>query len=868
VGTDPVIRSCPSNVKQLEVLGGQLRLGRHWVWFSLAWLGGVAVQLQQADLWSDWVYGCLAGVSVGMCLLPARLKRLYPSFVSMCTRTALLVSVALGLGFSLAGLHGSFGMRQLLPVALEGEDIGVVGVVAELPKTTSSGVRFVLAVESAEQQGQAVRLPPRIALGWYEHQGSWRTAAASSPGIAGAIKAGQRWQLQVRLKRPHGLMNPHGFDYELYLLEQGVGATGYVREGGFTLVQEKAGFPLQRLRQHVKDAIERQVTDARTAGVLAGLAIGDQSAIERDDWELFRSTGIAHLVSISGLHVTMFAWLAGLLIQAIWRQSSRAPLWCPARSAARWGGLLAAVAYALFAGWGVPAQRTAWMLTTAVLLQSWGRRWPWPLVLVTAAVVVTALDPWALMQPGFWLSFAAVGLLLASDTAADEGVPTDARWASEEQRYGSMSSAHQAPAPLQGLGWRALQGLRQQAILGFRSQLIATVGLAPLSLVFFQQLSLVSLLANVVAIPVVSFVLTPLALAGALWPLLWAPAAGLMEVLSAYLSILAAWPGATWQVPAAPVWAQCAALLGAILVVMPIPWRLRLLSLPLCLPLCWPVVQRPPLGQFDVLAVDVGQGTAVQVRTHKHLLLFDAGPQYSAQSDAGQRVLLPLLQASGEQHIDILMLSHSDTDHVGGASVLLRKMSVGALHSSLPALHPLHLQAQLQGVPSQPCTAGQSWSWDGVDFLVLHPDVDDYQRTLRPNAMSCVLQVRAADGQTRALLTGDIERGQEERLVQTYGYALRSNVLIVPHHGSKTSSTLGFLDRVKADVALVQSGYRNRFGHPAPEVLQRLQSQVGTVWSSPTCGAWLWSSTQAAGQPHGQCWRRQAKRYWHTAADI
>ncbi len=715
-------------------------------------------------------------------------------------------------------------MAEQLSPQLEGRDIQVVGMVSGLPREVAQGVRFRFKVESALSHGGAVELPEQLALGWYDNPGASRSVST--------IKAGQRWQFQVRLKRPHGVMNPHGFDYELYLLEQGVGATGYVREHGAQLLAP-AGWGLLRARQSVRDGIEAQVLDTRLAGVLAGLTVGDQAAIDREDWALFRATGITHLVSISGLHVTMLAWLAGFIAQALWRRRPQAVLFMPAPLASRWIGLGAALAYAAFAGWGVPAQRTVWMLAVVTLLYSSGRRWPWPLVLLGAAVVVTALDPWALLAPGFWLSFTAVGLL--------------------------MASGHREPTSFEPSPWTRM---RHAVVLGLRTQAIATVGLAPLSLVFFQQLSLVGFVANVVAIPVISFVVTPLALMGILLSPLWWLAAQCVDWLSDWLTWLAAWPGVLWTVPVAPGWAQVAALLGAVLLVLPVPWRLRCLALPLCLPLCWPPIERPPHGQFELVAVDVGQGTAALVRTQNHLLVFDAGPQYSLDADAGERVLLPLLRARGERRIDILMLSHRDTDHVGGASALLSAVPVGQLSSSLERLHPLHWQAQAQGVPTTPCVAGQSWWWDGVRFEVLHPTQSDYERVLKPNAMSCVLRIQAAavNGSSAGslLLTGDIEQPQEADLVHRHGTELASTVLFAPHHGSKTSSSTLFVHTATPKTVVVQAGYRNRFGHPAADVVKRWESQGASVVQTPDCGAWLWASDSQA----GRCWRHEAVRYW------
>jgi competence protein ComEC len=471
------------------------------------------------------------------------------------------------------------------------------------------------------------------------------------------------------------------------------------------------------------------------------------------------------------------------------------------------------------------------MLATVTLLQALGRRWPWPLVLLAAAVVVTGLDPWALLQPGFWLSFVAVGLLMASDV---------------------VHGGHAADAAAPAGRWRAV-ALRLRAEL--RSQMVATLGLTPLTLVFFQQVSVIGFAANLVAIPLVTLVITPLALLGTLAAPLWSLGAIVVQGLCALLATLGAMPGAVWTVPVAAGWAQAAGLAAAALGVLPLPWRLRALAVPLALPLLMPALQRPAEGRFELLAADVGQGTAVLVRTRDHLLVYDSGPQYSRDSDAGQRVLLPLLRARGESRIHRLMLSHRDADHVGGARALLQGMPVDELWSSLEDGHPLRALAPRH----IRCEAGQSWQWDGVRFEVLQPPPTAYDTKLKSNAMSCVLKV-ASEASGSALLAGDIEREQEARLVSGQAAALKSDLLLVPHHGSKTSSTPRFLDAVQPRAAVFQAGYRNRFGHPAPEVLARYEARGIATALSASCGAWRFDG-QAAGQ--GVCQRDVARRYWH-----
>lgn len=805
---------------------------------ALAWLGGSALQLQQPVLWTPAAHAALAGAALLAGVL-AWWARGWP-------RTLLVVSALALAAFALTATRAQWRLADALPPALEGRDLVLTGVVDQMPRHLPDGVRFSFAVEQATLQGQAVGVPSRVSLGWYRggpgggNDGDGDGARFDAPYES--LSAGQRWRFTVRLGAPHGSLNPHGFDHELWLFEQGLGAVGSVRASQAQPAERlgsDAGAPVERARQALRDAIERRVPDARAAGVLAALAVGDQAAIERSDWDLFRTTGIAHLVSISGLHVTMFAWLAALAIGRAWRASPRAMHWLPAAAAARWGGLVAAAGYALLAGWGVPAQRTVWMLAAAALLMQLGVRWPWAMVLLVVAAVVAAIDPWALLQPGFWLSFVAVGLLLASEPAARQ--PT--------------APAEPTPGRAAALGRALRRGLRTQAV--------ATLGLAPLTLLFFQQVSLVGFVANLVAIPLVTLLITPLALLGVLVAPLWSLAALLVQALAALLGVLAAWPGAVWTAAAAPWWMQAAALIGAALLVMPLPWALRALAIPLALPLFAPPVEQPAEGALQLVVADVGQGSAILVRTRRHALLHDTGAQYSRDSDAGTRVLVPLLRALGVTRLDVLMLSHRDIDHVGGAPAVLGALDVRALSSSLEAGHPLLAGAR----PQQRCEAGQAWEWDGVQFRVLHPRAEDYQRAApKPNTLSCVLSVTDAQGH-RVLLTGDLEAEQEARLVrdprEAAAAALRSDVLLVPHHGSKTSSTQPFLDAVAPRVALVQAGYRNRFGHPAPEVVQRYLQRGVTVLTSASCGAWVAASDGAA-----TCERRRARRYWHHGLEV
>ncbi|MGE0097628.1 MAG: DNA internalization-related competence protein ComEC/Rec2 [Hydrogenophaga sp.] len=786
----------------------------------------MALQLQQAELQALGLYLVLLGLALVL-LVGAWVWR--PSW-----RWGVAVGLLAGVlaGFGITGARAAHFAADALDPDLQGQDIELVGRIASLPQRSAQGERFEFVVDSARRHGEPVHLPSRLQLSWYgglgtAGEGSW-SLAAGSPGL----RAGERWRFTVRLRSPHGNANPHGFDRELWLWERGIQATGYVRSGPRdTAPQRLASSPwhsLDAARQVVSERIDARLAhDQRSAGVIAALVVGEQSAIERADWDLFRTTGVAHLMSISGLHVTMFAWLATVLVAGAWRRLAK--VWpqvlhaVPTPLAAGVGGVTMAAAYALFSGWGVPSQRTLIMLAVVVALRLQVRRWPWPLVWLMAMVAVLALDPWALLQPGFWLSFVAVGILFATDPGG--------RWRDQLPSSGASRAV------------RALVAL-------LREQGIVTVALAPLTLLLFGQFSLVGLLANLVAIPLVTLWITPLAMLGVLLPPLWDAAAWAVQAMTPVLAWLAQWPWAAIFRPVAPWPLALAAVAGGVLLVLRLPWVVRLAGLMLVWPALLYVPPRPAPGEFELMALDVGQGSAVLLRTAGHSLLYDTGPRYGPQADAadaGDRVVLPLLRALGET-LDAVVVSHRDSDHAGGAA------SVQAAH---PAARWL---SSFDAEPAHRCVAGQRWHWDGLDFEMLHPQPAHYSEDGAPrlssNAMSCVLRV--SNGRQSAWLGGDIDAAQEVRLALARP-ELRATVMLAPHHGSQTSSSPVLLNTLMPRWVIVQSGYRNRFGHPAPAVLERYR-QRGIEWvNSPDCGAAVWRSEDPGAMT---CQREVAQRYW------
>lgn len=769
----------------------------------MAFAAGVFLLQMQAGLVPLWPVILVAIACFGAGLLLSR--------NCDAERRVLIAAACVFLGFGWAGLRAEIRLADHLAAEWEGRDVQVIGVVAELPQAFSRGQRFSLDVEKILTADAVI--PSRIMLSWYRDEGTGETGAIvpeSSP-----IHSGERWQLTVRLKRPHGNANPHAFDYEAWLLERGIRASGYVRPKAENLRLDKLvvepGYLLERLRETVRDRFLDELPGSEYAGILVALTVGDQRSIQGDYWRLFSRTGTTHLMSISGLHVTMVAALLAWFVGFLWRRSPRLMLILPAQRAAVLAGWLTGMAYALLSGFSVPAQRTAFMLTVAALALLSGRRTAVSKTLALALAVVLLLDPWALLSPGFWLSFGAVGLLF----------------------YVASERVVEAP------GWRgelARWGLAQWAV---------TVGSLPLLLLFFQQFSLVSPLANAFAIPAISFVITPLALLAAIVPI-----PGLLHldhwllswVMEALIR-LSEFPVYTQPVP--PLWAVVAALIGIGWMLLPRGFPSRWLGLVMLLPALLVAPARPLPGQASVTVLDVGQGLAVLVQTASRTLLYDAGPLYSAESDAGQRVVLPYLRALGINQLDAMIITHRDSDHSGGAASVLSAMPVRQVFSSMPE------------IPGSPCEAGQAWAWDGVNFLMLHPAAEPSpgKRRIKTNNLSCVLRIEA--GGQSMLLTSDIEAVDEAAILARNFTELKSDVLLVPHHGSKTSSTEAFIAAVGAAKIVYPVGYRNHFGHPRADVVARYGDTPS--WRTDRDGA---LTVRLGDGVSVDAYRDERRRYW------
>ena len=733
-------------------------------------------------------------------------------------RALLLAAFACGLGFYHAAWQAEQRLAVSLPDAWQGRDIEVIGVVAELPRSHEKGLRFSFDVETilTRVPGQKCFVP-QASVPRHVYLSTYYDKQAKPLGL----RAGERWQLTLRLKQPHGSSNPHGFDFEMWALENNVRAVGYVHPKGNNVRLDAFAdgffYRIEAWRETVRDKFNATLGNAPYAGVLSALAIGDQSSIPSTQWQVFTRTGVNHLMSISGLHITMLASFGFALSYWLWRHSTWLTLRLPARKAAALVALLVALGYALLSGFAVPAQRTVYMVGAVAAALWLNRNFSRGQILGIALLGVLIPDPWAVMSPGFWLSFGAVAIILYVTAHRIEG--------NHQLRVITGGIAGHPP-------WRSLWMLDEYITV----QWAMTIGLIPMLLALFQQVSLVSPIANAFAIPLVSLSIVPLALLGAVLPLdapLW-----LAHIVMDWTMVLLVWlsalPQAVWTQHAPPAWSIVAGMLGVLWLLLPRGFPARWLGFLLLLPMFLNTPEPPAQGTLRLIIFDAGQGLAVAAQTSQHALLYDTGPDFSGAADSGNRILIPSLRAMGIAQLDGLMLTHDDTDHTGGALSVMQAMPVGWLHSSLPEQSPILHQAH----DSQRCSDGQQWDWDGVHFELLHPSPESYaQEKISKNNRGCVLRISTGD--QHILLATDIEKDAEQRLIREHADKLPATMLVVPHHGSKTSSVQPFVAAVHPRYAVFTVGYRNHFGHPKEEVVERYRAASSELLRSDEDGAIL-----------------------------
>jgi competence protein ComEC len=738
----------------------------------------------------------------------------------------------------------AFAMYRLsdrLPEQLEGAEIQVVGTIAGLPEQDEKRARFdFITRDGVYAEGQSGTGPAITRDGVYAEgqsgTGSAITKYASILFSAAepdrqiptklrlswyypdqAIKAGQHWAFTVKLKRVHGTMNPGGFDYERWLFTEGIGATGYVRASPKPVLLGRDSYwrNISVWRQDIIDRLAGILVNNSSLALIKALTLGDGSSISLDQWDIFRKTGTTHLVVISGSHIGLVAGLVYFLVLKAWACIGYLK-WPPQKIAAI-SAMFVAVIYSGLAGFSVPTERAVIMLSiamAAIILQRNTR----PLnILSIAMFAILIRDPIAVLSVGFWLSFFAVAMIVYAISG----------------RLGKIGHV----GGVIKINW------------------VTSVALSPLLLLFFQQVSLIAPLANLVAVPIISLLVVPLSLCAVLIMFALPMLASklfygvdlVLQGLVWLLSYMADMPMASINHVMPSYWALLFAVPGILLLLAPAGMPARWLGLAMFLPLIFTDPKQPANGGIKMTLLDVGQGLSAVVQTRHHLLVYDTGAKFSEHSDIGQSVLLPFLRSQGLDKIDALIISHGDNDHIGGAESLLRSIPVGHVVTSVPQ--------QLSAYSPDKCVAGQSWLWDEVEFTMLSPKTT----FLSENDNSCVLKIQAK--QTSVLLTGDIEAQAESWLVDAYGQRLQADILVAPHHGSKTSSTINFLRTVQPDYVLIPAGYRNQFGHPHQDVLARYR-QINATWlTSADSGAIAIDVENNAFVVHGM--RQTESKYWN-----
>ena len=825
--------------------------------YALAFLLGVLTVQQFAVLPSVSSLTVLfllftAGVVVFVVLV--RKKRL--GYKSCYTLTISFISLYL-IGIIYCIILAGEALSLRLDERLSGQNILIQGRVSNIPVNDGKVSRFEFDVESyrlpaTAADWQSAAFPGRIRLSW--HYGE-------------PVDAGERWQLEVRLKPPHGFMNPGGFDYEAWLFQHGIHATGYVRQSTLNRRQQEAPVSVNHLRQAIATYIDDIASDTVTTGsksfaLVKALAIGDKSSISVQQWRVLTGTGTSHLMAISGLHIGLASLFAYVLIR--WSIPVHMMKRCPAQHLALAGGMLAAFCYALIAGLSIPTQRAVIMLSVlcAMLLIRRNHR---PVdALGFALIAVLIADPLSVLSAGFWFSFSAVAVIFIS------------------LRSDALPEAQEAASSKYSFRWRVFSILKHW----LRLQLLISLFLLPLSLFMFQQVSLISPVANLLLIPYVSFLVVPLVLAAIIFSfpapyishLLFDLAAWLLDLIWPLLVFLSELPYSLWVKGGIGIFELLAASAGMLLVFysnkLPVyfavssdsqshhnskthrlePLLVRITGGLLLIPLLITHDQSIRPGDFRLTVLDVGQGSAAVIRTLNHVAVFDSGAKFSERLDAGSSVVLPYLRSQGINQVDRLIISHGDADHIGGAQAILNEFPEALLMGQDIG--------KIQAERKQVCSAGLHWHWDGVDFVFLSPTSSDamVNEGNKRNNHSCVLRV--ASGSGSVLFTGDIEKATERTLLENHKKKLASDILIVPHHGSNSSSGSAFLSAVNPEISIISVGYRNRYRLPNRQVIERYRTMGKRFLQTDRTGAITIKLERGSGFSIEK-YRVKAAKYWH-----
>ncbi len=846
--------------------------------YALAVLLGVLAVQQLSVLPGNFSISLLSCLIVFCGLLSVRFGIKKPAALPLYFRLTISIITLILIGIVWST---SFAERQLshrLSEAATGQSIVINGMISGIPASHGEVQSFEFDIETfrfvdadlLSQLPKSSLFPERVRLNWYY-------------GLP--VNAGEHWQFEVRLKPPHGFLNPGGFDYEAWLFQHGIDATGYVRKSALNQhidldasdtifsMAEMMGW-VSSMRQQLAEKVDalaakNQTGSENSFSLIKALAIGDKSSISNVQWSVLANTGTSHLMAISGLHIGLAMLFAYILIRRL------VPVmlikWVPAQHIALIFGVAAALCYALIAGLSIPTQRAIIMLFVLSVMMLIRRNHRPVDALGAALLLVLLFDPLAVLSVGFWFSFSAVAVIFIC-AASSQNEPRN-----EPEKNKNDDSVFA----------RLLTILRQWV----RLQLLISLFLLPLSLFMFQQSSLVSPLANLLLIPYLSFLVVPIVLMAIICTWLLPFVADWLFVLAA-LSLDFIWPFTVFlsELPFA-VWVQgevgiIRLLLATLLMLMlffstrfsrfisqnisryknkadcgnkqiyrfPV-WLLRVVLSVFLLPLVF-VADKPELmaEEYQIVVLDVGQGSAAVIQTASHVAVFDSGARFSEKLDAGRSVVIPYLRSQGVRHLDRLIVSHGDADHIGGAQAILDEFpGTSVLGQDIESLN---------AAKKTLCQSGQAWQWDSVDFKILSPEyaAGSLQQKTRRNDRSCVLQVSSRAGVT--LFTGDIEKKAEKYLIANFSEQLNSDILLVPHHGSNTSSSQTFIDQVDPKIALISAGYKNRYRLPSNKVVTRYERSGSQLLHTAHSGAVMIKIGLKDGISFIKH-RQQAKRYWH-----
>ncbi|MDO8273869.1 MAG: DNA internalization-related competence protein ComEC/Rec2 [Gammaproteobacteria bacterium] len=765
---------------------------------------------------------------------------------------AIAAALLLGLGWAVG--VGNAHVAALLPGDLEGEDFWVIGEVRGLPQTSARSQQFTFQVEQScftLLPEDCHRQSPELAARFND-----RKILLNHYSDADMIPD-QRWLLRVRLNQPHGFANPGGFDYEGWLFQQGFTAKGYVRENPFNARLDDRSQLLELpsislMRYHLRARLLVAMRELPHASIILALVLGDQEQISAESWSLFTATGTNHLIVISGMHVAFIALLCYGLSNWLARLSPWLLLRIPAQKCGAVSAVLGAFVYCLLAGFSVPTQRSCIMVLVFMSGQLVGRQFPPSFSFCLALTLVLLINPLSVTGAGFWLSFGAVGTLLLAFGGIRRLRGASHRRSKKGDEFGSVDDDERPR-------WDGRR-LWQQHV---QPQYVVFIGMIVPLAIMMQQLSLLSPLANVLAIPLVNILVVPPALLGTLLLLIHAPLGTLLLTLANHVLGVVIWmlqkltshaSGLVlWQFFGLTTASLVFACAGSLLLLMPRGWPSRWLALVMFLPLLFPQRQLLKDGVAELTVLDVGQGLAVVVQTATHVLVYDTGPRLSESFDTGSAVVFPFLRQGGLRRVDRLIVSHADNDHAGGLESVLKLLEVESIAGSTwPEESDKLANFAL-------CERGERWVWDGVIFEILHPPGG---MSYAGNDSSCVLRIEAAE--QSVLLPGDIEVGAERHLLQLQGTALASDVLIAPHHGSRTSSSERFLEVVRPSVVLYSAGYRSQFGHPASAVVARYNALGAVPYNTALSGALSLRLGEVSGPMVPTEFRSSHRRYWFT----